>query len=106
MTTETYKEQIQHMARTTGYDNAQIAAALGCSQRTVRRHAGPFADRFRKLAKGKEVKLDPAKISLLDLETSPMEAFVWQLKQQGWINTDAHVVASGQMNRRPEIQLS
>jgi len=82
-----YSEKIRYLAKNTKLSNAQIAKKLGCSKRTVRRHAGPYADRLREFfgITVEQLKTEGAKILLFDIETSPMEAYIWQLKQQGWI---------------------
>jgi len=86
-----YRDQIKKLATTTQLSNAQIAHKLGCSKRTVRRHAGPYAPRLQKLFGITEDDLhkESAKILLFDIETSPMEVFVWQLKQHGWISPES-----------------
>lgn len=86
-----YSIQIKELAETTKLTNAQIARKLGCSKRTVRRHAGPYAERLQKFfgITPDDLKKEGAKILLFDIETSPMEVFVWQLKQQGWISPES-----------------
>jgi len=51
-----------------GMTTADIAEEVGCSRRLVR----------NALQGQREVNLNPAKILLFDLETAPMEAYVWQ----------------------------
>jgi hypothetical protein len=82
-----YSIQIKELAETTKLTNAQIARKVGCSKRTVRRHAGPYAERLKKFfgITPEDLKKEGAKILLFDIETSPMEAFIWDLKQHGWI---------------------
>lgn len=70
-----YKDKIQYLKENTDLTNRQIAEQLGCSRRTVRRYAGP--QRFR-VQSVKEQKLLP-KILVFDIETAPMEVFVWRL---------------------------
>jgi DNA polymerase elongation subunit (family B) len=86
-----YSNQIKELAETTKLTNAQIARKLGCSKRTVRRHAGPYAERLQKFfgITPEDLKKEGAKILLFDIETSPMEVFVWQLKQNGWISPES-----------------
>ena len=85
-----YSEKIKYLAEHTKLSNAQIAKKLGCSKRTVRRHAGPYADRLKRIfgITPEDIKTEGAKILLFDIETSPMEVFVWNLRQHGWINPD------------------
>jgi len=71
-------EKILYLAKTTGLSNAEIAQRVGCSGRTVRRIAGPEADRIL-VEKTNEPGPGMAKILLLDIETAPMEVFVWHL---------------------------
>jgi len=83
-----FAEQIKYLATTTELSNSQIANKLGCTNRTVRRHAGPYADRIQRILgiEPKDYKPDKAKILLLDVETAPLEVYVWSLKQRsGWI---------------------
>jgi DNA polymerase elongation subunit (family B) len=82
-----YSERIKYLAENTKLSNAQIAKKLGCAKRTVRRHAGPYAARLKKFfgITPDELKAEGAKILLFDIETSPMEAYIWALKQNGWI---------------------
>lgn len=84
-------EKILHLAQTTDMDNAQIARALGCSKRHVRRVAGSWRQRIQcKLEVPETVPTDTpstAKILLFDIETSPMEVFVWSFWQK-YISTD------------------
>jgi DNA polymerase elongation subunit (family B) len=86
-----YSNQIKELAETTKLTNAQIARKLGCSKRTVRRHAGPYAERLQKFfgITPDDLKKEGAKILLFDIETAPMEVFVWQLKQNGWISPES-----------------
>ena len=86
-----YRERIKELAENTKLTNAQIARKLGCSKRTVRRHAGPYAERLQKFfgITPEDVKQEGAKILLFDIETAPLEVFVWQLKQHGWISPES-----------------
>jgi hypothetical protein len=86
-----YKTQIENLATTTHLTNAQIARKLGCSKRSVRRYAGAYAARLKNLFGIEEDALHTAgaKILLFDIETSPMEVLVWQLKQQGYISPES-----------------
>jgi DNA polymerase elongation subunit (family B) len=86
-----FSDKIKYLAEHTKLTNAQIAKKLGCSKRTVRRHAGPYAERLQKFfgISPEELKQQGAKILLFDIETSPMEVFVWQLRQNGWINPES-----------------
>jgi hypothetical protein len=79
------EDQIKQLAETTYKTNKEIKQLLGCSGRTVRRHAGRWSDRTRnKLKKGKgELKvISPARILILDIETSPMEVLTWDIFKQ------------------------
>ena len=87
----TFKERILYLAENTNLRNSEIARKLGCSKRTVRRHAGPWADRMqRKMGHDPKVvkKEDSARILLFDIETAPMEVYTWSLQQHGWMNPD------------------
>jgi DNA polymerase elongation subunit (family B) len=83
-----YAEKIKYLAENTKLSNSQIARKLGCAKRTVRRHAGPYAERLEKFfgITPEEHKMQGAKILLFDLETAPMEMYLWGLKQNGWIS--------------------
>ena len=83
-----YSEKIKYLAEHTKLNNAQIAKKVGCSKRTVRRHAGPYDQRLMKFfgITPDQVKVDGAKILLFDIETSPIEAYIWSLRQHGWIS--------------------
>jgi hypothetical protein len=76
---------IEQLVETTDKSNADIHSflnngGLSCSKRTVRRHANPVRSRL-----GGDIK-EAAKILLFDLETAPMEVYVWGLRQaSGWI---------------------
>lgn len=82
-----YKDQIKNLASTTKLTNSQIARKIGCSKRSVRRHAGPYASRLQKFfgITPEQLKREGAKILLFDIETAPMEVYVWSLRQHGWI---------------------
>lgn len=86
-----YTEQIKRLANTTKLTNSQIARKLGCSKRTVRRHAGPYSERLKKFfgITPDQLKAEGAKILLFDIETAPMECFVWTLRQRGWISPES-----------------
>lgn len=86
-----YRERIKQLASSTKLSNSQIAAKLGCSKRTVRRHAGPYHLRLKRIFGITPDQLDTesARILLFDIETSPMEVYVWQLKQHGWISPES-----------------
>lgn len=71
--------EIRHLADTTYKNNREIAEALNCSRRSVRRHAGSWESRVRKKTGEKIEQVVPARILLLDIETSPMEVYVWNL---------------------------
>ena len=45
-----FRNRIKELAENTKLTNAQIAKKLGCSKRTVRRHAGPYADKHMRVA--------------------------------------------------------
>jgi DNA polymerase elongation subunit (family B) len=83
-----YAEKIKYLAENTKLSNSQIAKKLGCSKRTVRRHAGPYADRLNKFfdISPKDVREEGARILLFDIETSPMEVYVWQLFKNNYID--------------------
>lgn len=59
---------------------SEIADEVGCSNRYVRRITNPLRETKNNVVKAKS-KL-PAKILILDIETSPMEAYVWRLWKQ------------------------
>jgi hypothetical protein len=84
-----YADKIKYLAENTKLSNSQIAKKLGCSKRTVRRHAGPYAERLKKFfgIKPEELKAQGAKILLFDLETAPLECYLWSLRQPGWVST-------------------
>jgi len=86
-----YKDKIIELASTSKLSNAQIANRLGCSKRTVRRHAGAYDERLKRIFGTTQEQLarEPVKILLFDIETSPMEVFVWQLRQQGYISPES-----------------
>lgn len=86
-----YKEKIETLAKTTKLTNSQIARRLGCSRRTVRRHAGPYAERLKVFfgITEEQYREQGAKILLFDIETAPMETFVWSLRQHGWISPES-----------------
>lgn len=86
-----YSARINELARREPpLTNAQIANMLGCSKRTVRRHAGPFSKRLKEYFGIEEADLQHqgVRILLLDIETAPMEVFVWRLRQSGWISPE------------------
>lgn len=87
---QNYSNQIKELAETTKLTNAQIARKLGCAKRTVRRHAGSYAARLQKFfgITPDDLKKEGARILLFDIETSPMEVFVWELRQHGWISPE------------------
>ena len=68
-----YIDDIKKLAETTSMTNREIAETLGCSRRTVRRVAGPQSKR-----KGVDDIRMP-RILLFDIETLPMECYIWQL---------------------------
>lgn len=68
--------EIKRLAQDLTLTNREIAEQLGCSRRTVRRVAGPNKERFV------PEKTGNPKILLLDIETAPMEVYVWQLFKQ------------------------
>lgn len=80
--TQNFAIQIKELAETTKLTNAQIARKLGCSKRTVRRHAGPYAERLQKFfgITPEDLQKEGAKILVFDIETAPLECFVWDLK--------------------------
>lgn len=80
------RQIIAQLVENTDKNNAQIYQFLNeggikCSKRTVRRHANPI-----RRSRGEAPK--SAKILLFDIETAPMEVYVWQLRQSGWISPD------------------
>ena len=82
------KKVIEKLVRNTDWKNFQIHKYLNsievpCSKRSVRRYANPIREQLS----GGAPETAP-KILLFDIETSPMEVFVWQLKTYGWINPD------------------
>jgi DNA polymerase elongation subunit (family B) len=83
-----YTDEIKYLAENTKLSNSQIARKLGCAKRTVRRHAGPYAERLQKFfgITPEVLKQQGAKILLFDLETAPLEMYLWGLKQNGWIS--------------------
>lgn len=83
-----YADKIKYLAENTKLSNAQIAKKLGCAKRTVRRHAGPYDERLKKFfgITPEELKAQGAKILLFDLETSPLEVYLWGLRQNGWVS--------------------
>lgn len=85
-----YREQVEHLAETTYKTNRQIAEIVGCSRRSVRRYAGKWEDRVKEKEidmVGANVKT-LARILLLDIETIPMEVYVWSLWKQNYISPD------------------
>lgn len=68
-----YIDDIKKLAEETSMTNREIAEALGCSRRTVRRVAGP-----QRMRKGVEPARMP-RILLFDIETMLMETYVWSL---------------------------
>lgn len=85
----TYKDRIHYLAEHTSLKNAEIARKLGCSKRTVRRYIGRWSDRMqRKMGHDPTIvaKEDSARILLFDIESAPMEVFVWQLMKNNYIN--------------------
>lgn len=68
-----YAERIRSLRAETNLSNSGIANKLGCSKRTVRRYANSDkpARRIYKRKRGK--------ILLFDIETAPMEVYVWGL---------------------------
>lgn len=86
-----YEEQIRFLAETTYKTNAQIADALGCSRRSVRRYVGSWKDRVGKKtgeAVGSIKHKNPARILLFDIETAPLEVYVWSLFKQNYISPE------------------
>ena len=85
-----YKEVIEHLAEMTYKTNRQIADIVGCSRRSVRRYAGSWEERVKE----KEIDMPalegktPARILLLDIETSLMEVYLWSLWKQNYISPD------------------
>jgi hypothetical protein len=86
-----YREQIKRLAAETKLTNTQIARKLGCSPRTVRRNAGPYSSRLEQFfgITPEQLKTEGARILLFDIETAPMEVFVWSLRQHGWISPES-----------------
>lgn len=78
--TMTFKDQILHLAETTLLTNRQIKDKLGCSMRTVQHYVGDTAERLQ--AKQGVINEKLPRIALFDLETAPMEIFVWGLYKQ------------------------
>jgi hypothetical protein len=86
-----YTAEVERLGRETNLSNYEIANAVGCKPRTVRRILGPHMNRIK-------ARLDPAyaatavtpakaaKILLLDIESSPMEVYVWQLFKNNYID--------------------
>ena len=86
-----YKDRIHYLAEHTHLKNSEIARKLGCSKRTVRRHIGKWTDRVQmKMGHDPSVvaKEDSARILLFDIESAPMEVYVWQLFKNNYINPD------------------
>jgi DNA-binding CsgD family transcriptional regulator len=81
-----YKEQIEHLAETTFQTNREIADVLGCSRRSVRRHVGKWEDRIKRKTGGETAssaaEKKSARILLLDIETSPLEVYTWDIWKQ------------------------
>jgi len=82
-----YREQVEHLAEITYKNTRQIADIVGCSRRSVRRYAGPIW-RSRTKEKGGEAVKSPARILLIDIETSLMEVYLWSLWKQNYISPD------------------
>jgi hypothetical protein len=77
-----YEEIIRELGKTTYYTNKEISERVGCSERSVRRYIGRWADRTKGKIKGDDASAGsttatPARILLLDIETSPMEVLTW-----------------------------
>ena len=85
-----FSDKIIDLANTTRLSNAQIAKKLGCSKRTVRRYAGPYAKRLDRIfgITPEQVQVSQPKILIFDIETSMLEVYVWSLRQHGWINPE------------------
>lgn len=88
---QNYEDKIKYLAKNTQLSNAQIAEKLGCSKRTVRRYAGPYAQRLKKIfgIEEKDLKQENARILLFDIETAPMEVYVWSLWKNNYISPDS-----------------
>ena len=76
------KKTIENLVKTTEKSNAEIHeflidSGMPCTKRTVRRYANPIRARLTG-----ETKEDLPKILLFDIETAPMEVFVWSLWQK------------------------
>lgn len=89
------KEQITYLRDNTDMDNRQIRQYLRergykVSGRTVRRYAGRWSDRIKERlglrdeseVEVPEVEQDLPKILVFDIETAPMEAYIWRLWKQ------------------------
>jgi hypothetical protein len=76
----TYKEQIYRLLENMeGLQTDVIVDMIGCSRRTARHYRQEFfAGRFEG-----DSSTDGPKVLLLDVETSPMEAYIWDLVQRG-----------------------
>jgi DNA polymerase elongation subunit (family B) len=77
---------IEHLVRSTDKNNSEIYKLLNrggvrCSKRTIRRYANPIRYRERS-------EQQAARILLFDIETAPMEVYVWSLRQHGWITPE------------------
>jgi len=68
-----YAERIKSLKATTNLSHRGIAEKLGCSRRTVRRYAESRCPAERKKR---------GKILLFDIETAPMEVYVWALNDK------------------------
>lgn len=80
-----YVDKIIELGNNTALDNYQIAEKVGCTPRTVRRILGPYKDRMQeKLGVGVDdtVAVGLPKVLIFDIETSPMETYVWRLGKQ------------------------
>lgn len=84
------KNKIEAMVRASAGEipNHKIYSALKemgykCSKRTVRRYANPLKAQLKD-----HVLSGLPKILLFDVETAPMEVFVWSLRQHGWISPE------------------
>jgi DNA-binding CsgD family transcriptional regulator len=88
-----YTDEVERLGKETNLSNYEIAEKVGCKPRTVRRILGPHMNRIKarldpSFAKTAVTPAKAARILLLDIESSPMEVYVWQLFKNNYINPD------------------
>ena len=65
-----------------GLSNTEIAEEVGCTTRLVRKVLNPIRTKDKKKIEERPKAVTPAKILIFDIETAPMEVYVWGLYKQ------------------------